>query len=302
MFDKIQLAAILKSNDGDFTLARIEMDRDAQVAAGVAWQQQFIEYSSIEIFRDFDPGYSPSKDELFKIENFQLPEMFNFSVDDLIMAPIEKLTARDLAGAHIKGVAAFLPSSAHNQDYPQSNILFQRITSRNIMRPNRFLWYEKGTFMKAANPMLAFGNSIAACFDYGTSRLTFRNFNTTNPYLPLEDFLVEASNPQIKCILSHHKIKAEDIERSIENATQWHRRRYALLLSNRSLDKLNINRLAEIAEHHQVPVNIEDDRLVFPAENAQSRPLLQLLNEERYRGPISKRLYETNSRVAIQSS
>ncbi len=41
-----------------------------------------------------------------------------------------------------------------------------------------------------------------------------------------------------------------------------------------------------------------EERIVFPANKTAAKRLLQFLNEELYRGPITERVYETNSKRA----
>lgn len=46
----------------------------------------------------------------------------------------------------------------------------------------------------------------------------------------------------------------------------------------------------------QIDLNTGQDRIVFPAEETPAKKLLQIHNEEFFRGDLTERLFETNSK------
>ena len=47
---------------------------------------------------------------------------------------------------------------------------------------------------------------------------------------------------------------------------------------------------------YDVELKIDNNKIIFPAEKAKAKKLLQYLNEELYKGVITEKVYETNSK------
>jgi len=54
--------------------------------------------------------------------------------------------------------------------------------------------------------------------------------------------------------------------------------------------------IEERSNGYDVEIGISQDKIVFPADKPAAKKLLQFLNEEIFRGPITETLYETNSK------
>ena len=64
------------------------------------------------------------------------------------------------------------------------------------------------------------------------------------------------------------------------------------------LDQYTAQEISDRSAGHDLDITVVDDRIVFPADQRQAKHLLQFLNEEIFRGPITSTLYETNSKRA----
>lgn len=62
------------------------------------------------------------------------------------------------------------------------------------------------------------------------------------------------------------------------------------------LDHYTAQQIVEDSDGYDVDIELDGDRIVFPAEKAAAKRLLQFLNEELFRGAITETLYETNSK------
>ena len=62
------------------------------------------------------------------------------------------------------------------------------------------------------------------------------------------------------------------------------------------LDQYSVMEIQSRSSEHNVSINVANGKIVFPADKAEAKKVLQFLNEELYRGPITETLYETNSK------
>ena len=62
------------------------------------------------------------------------------------------------------------------------------------------------------------------------------------------------------------------------------------------LNTYTVSDIQQCSRGHTVSVRVSNGRIVFPADKAEAKRLLQFLNEELYLGPITETLYQTNSK------
>ena len=127
-------------------------------------------------------------------------------------------------------------------------------------------------------------------------KLLFRSFRNIKTFLPLSDFYEEASETDILEVLNHRLFECQDKNKLVNNSTQWIRKRFAMLKETKILNRLSITQIETRSENFDINIEIEDDKIVFPTDNVEAKKLLQLLNEEIFRGALTDDIYETNSK------
>lgn len=140
------------------------------------------------------------------------------------------------------------------------------------------------------------GTHLAAVYNVKSHKLLFENFRNTNTFLPLTDFIAEASDHDIREVLSHAMLNPQNIEATIAASNQWFRKRFAMLKASKILDQYTTKELVKRSRGYEVELKVEKGKLVFPSDKHVAKRLLQFLNEEIFRGPITEKLYETNSK------
>ena len=150
--------------------------------------------------------------------------------------------------------------------------------------------------------MIVLDTKLAAIYIVEERVLLFSNFRITNTFLPLHDYYQEASERDILTVLSHKKLAPEDAKVTAQCATQWSRKRFALLRDSGVLEAHSVKDIVARSKDLEVDIQVETtngrDRIVFPADKTAAKKLLQFLVEQRYLGPITGKLYETNSKKA----
>lgn len=289
MLSNFQLAAIAGKDD-DLQVLLIPMDQTLQHKLAVSWETQLDEFvEGMQEIR-FNAGYQPEEHEHFVIENYDLPTWLagitsaNAASLGSVGTSVDSLSA-------IRGLIGFARDAGGDE-----LVLFQNFYRSHVIAPGRFLLLRKGTFETTEQPGLQLENKLSAVFKHQDGKLLFRNFRSVNTFLPLAEFFEEASEEQIREVLCHARLAPVSVEALAVEASQWFRKRFAMLRASGVLDKYTPKEIQTRAKGYDVEVRVVKGKIVFPEEKAAAKKLLQFLNEEIFRGAITETLYETNSK------
>lgn len=289
MLTNFQLAAIVGKGDG-LQVLRIPMNQQLQQKLARSWAKQLDEFSNGVQEVRFNAGYQTEEHERFVIGNYEIPPWLagvsstNAASVDIIGSSAEML-------ASIVGVIGFARDASGAEV-----VLFQNFNRSHVIAPGRFLLLRGGTYETTEQPGLQLESRLSAVYMPRDGKLLFRNFRSVNTFLPLAEFFEEASEAQIRDVLCHARLAPVSIEALAIDASQWFRKRFAMLRASGVLDQYTPNDIKKRASGYDVEVKISKGRIVFPEEKAAAKKLLQFLNEEIFRGAITEILYETNSK------
>lgn len=289
MLGNFQLGAIVKSS-AEFELYRIPLHQELQAALAESWHEQFQAFTGDIDEVPFDAGYTPEAHERFRLDDYDLPEGLA-GEDSQSVVDFDSIGAHEDVLESVKGLAAFC-----RDDEGRELVLFQNFSRSHVIRPGRFLFMPGDTYQTAERPGLTLDVKLSAVYRTADRTLLFHNFRTTNTFLPLAEFYEEASEHDIREVLEHDLLAPEDPDALAVRANQWFRKRFAMLRDSGILDQYTAQQIADHAQGYEVDVVIEEDQIVFPADKAEAKRLLQYLNEEIFRGAITDTLYETNSK------
>lgn len=289
MLKNFQLAVIVKQ--GRTTrLLRVPLYQPLQKFLSQSWQDQLDGFTQDVQKIKFNPGYTPEQHECFRLSNYELPDWLA-NEDSQSVVALDDITNNDTMLDATKGVVAFARSSQDNE-----LILFQNFSLSHVIRPGFFLFLQGDTYKSIQRPGMTLENKISAIFLPEENSLAFRNFRNVNTFLPLADFYNEATEQDIREILDHDRLAPEDANTIATGANQWFSKRFAMLRDSKILDEFTTKEIVHRSIGHDVNVQVKGEQIVFPADRSQAKRLLQFLNEELYRGPITETLYETNSK------
>jgi hypothetical protein len=224
------------------------------------------------------------------LNDYQLPEWLR-KENSLTIQNLDAISTNDQFIDSIKSVVAFARNEQH-----QEVILFQKFSRSHVIKPGSFLLLQDDTYDTVQRPGLTLDTKLSALYFPAQQKLLFHNFRTTNSFLPLADFYQEASEQDIREVLGHARIAAENLDALAVGANQWFCKRFALLKDSEILDKFTARQIQAHSKDYGVDVQLKGNKIVFPADKAAAKRLLQFLNEELFRGPITETLYETNSK------
>lgn len=288
MLEYFQLVAIVRQAQ-QTRLLRIPLHQALQDELARSWAAQYEAFADGVDEIDFNAGYTPESHERFRLNDYRLPDWLN-GESSQTAGDLDAINNDDALFDSTKGLVAFA------RDDGAEVILFQNFSHSHVIRPGRFLFLQNNTYETTERPGLTLDNKLSAAYLGVDQKLLFHNFRTVNTFLPLEDFYEEASTEQIREVLNHQALTAEDVDALAVDSNQWFRKRFAMLRDSGMLDRYTVKQIQQRSRSYDVDVRIREGKIVFPADKAAAKKLLQFLNEEIFRGAITETLYETNSK------
>ncbi|MEW6400191.1 MAG: hypothetical protein AB1649_00230 [Chloroflexota bacterium] len=289
MLENFQLAAIAKMGK-QTRLLQIPLHQGLQDSLAESWQMQYDAFMTDIDEIDFDPGYHPEEHERFCMMNYELPDWLQGESSQTV-PDLDPVNQNENLVDSIKSVAAL----ARN-DQGEELILFQNFSRSHVIRPGRFLLLRNDIYESEQRPGLTLEGKLSAIYLVAENKLLFHNFRVVNTFLPLAEFYEDASEQEIREVLAHDLFVAEDPDALAIGANQWFRKRFAMLRDSGILDHYTAQQIVDDSDGYDIDIGLNGDRIVFPAEKAAAKRLLQFMNEELFRGAITETLYETNSK------
>jgi len=289
MLRDFQLAALVKTGE-QWLLLRIPMHQHLQNSLASSWQKQYEAFTADTKEIAFNAGYTAEEDERFRVKDYALPDWLQAGGG----GKLRNLGSIKEHENLIESIRAIIAFARNVQD--EELMLAQSFSRSHVIRPGRFLFLQNDTYETPKHTGLTLGTHLTAVYDIKSRKLLFQNFRNTNTFLPLTDYIAEASDHDIREVLNHHLLKPQDIGATIAAANQWFRKRFAMLKDSKILDQYTVPELVKRSKGYEVELKVEKDRIVFPADKPSAKRVLQFLNEEIFRGAITEKLYETNSK------
>jgi hypothetical protein len=292
MIRDLQLAAIV-AEGAERRLLRIPMTQELQRQLSEQWSAQFDVFNDDVEEVDFDPGFIADEHHRFKVSNFEIPAWLS-PFNSRNIGTLDQLDRHEDQLERVRGIAGFAQVDGREV------VLFQNFTRSHIIEPGRFMFIENGTFHSASRRGITLADRLTAVLYVADRRLVFANFRATNVILPLADLYREASEEEVREVLSHDKLAPEDLDVTAANPSQWARKHFAMLRDSTVLEDYTPAQLRNRGKKVGVTIRVQAGKIVFPTDKAEAKKLLQFLSEELFRGAITDTLYATNSKRAAE--
>lgn len=293
MLNNLHLVALIKERN-QLTLKRLPMVAELQAELAVTWGEQLEQFLRGAQEIAFEPGYTPEAHERFCVDNFVLPGELAAHNSGSIRN-LDPIDMQDASLVFIKAILGFART-----DTGRELVMFQGFSKSHVIEPGRFLFFTNDNFVTSDRPALTLDSHLAAVYEPAEQKLLFQNFRVTNAILNLVQYYEEASEEEIREILAHEKLAPVSADALAKSASQWSSKRFAMLRDSKILDNYTVEQIVQHANGYDLDIQIDrangQERIVFPEAKASVKKLLQFLNEELFRGAITDRLFETNSK------
>ncbi|GIV41553.1 MAG: hypothetical protein KatS3mg034_0863 [Vicingaceae bacterium] len=236
----------------------------------------------------FDGEYKPNENEVLEINNFDFPLKDYENIINLPLLKEEEIY-------DIKHII-FLN---------KESIIFQTFDSRKIIKTEKlYLIYSSETFSKIDNKGLIIDAKIDAMFLKNEDKLLFTSYHNASKIFDLSKYFREATDKEINIFKRHTIFKeCDNIDYSIINSR--YRKKIFQIIKNGVLNKVqdNFNEVIKYARELELPNMFDESesKILFPQEKKDIEKLINFLNDDLYKSPISKFIYETNSKRKMEN-
>ena len=245
---------------------------------------------------DFRAGYNLKNHQCFRFMSFDLPSWISKHNSITVMSIPE--IGRSLETYYsIQGTLAFTKN-----ELGEELILFQNFSRSRVIDPGRFVHIQGETHRINEHHGILLDQKLSAVSLPQERKLLFRNFRAVNSYLPVFEFYRKASEREIRELLNHGILAAENPNTWATEANQWFRTRLLQLKDSGILDRYTAMELKNRSEGFNVPIQVVNDKLVLPSDRVSAKKILQFLNEEIFKGAVTNTLYESISKNPIVDS
>lgn len=289
-----QFYAIVEDDDGDRRLKRIRMEQGVKEGVSAMFESQAPALLGEDVERlDYDPGYSPDDHEVFALANFELPRHL-VEATGAPDAP-DGIGERDIEDGLIKALVAV----EFPWDDSTSRILFQSFDARQtITKSRRYLVLSTENFTRLEKPGIAIGSKLTAAFVGGT--LLFQSQHLTRRFLEVDEAFEIATDDEIRSLLKHPTFATEDLDIVLATADHWTRRKITSIQRRRTLDRVEVSEIIEVARDFEVEVEVitknGNDQIGVPSDKKQLKRLVRLLDEDLYVSPLTGDRFQANSK------
>ena len=252
------------------------------------WYKQYRRFMKREQ-KEFDVAYKPTQHECFLIKGFPLPVWIkgldNTSVNDMAE------TRLNIKFDNVRGIVG-LAQTERNEFL----LLFQTFyPSQSIKANNALIKLDNYYKRLPSDTCLKFTNDLSAIYLYNDETFLFNSVFNVNRFLSMHKYYEEASDDDIRKILTHDKIKCDNKELVIDKINDRIRNSFSELKYSTILSDASINDILTAGAHWNIEVNSSDGKFIFPTEQRNIINILKLLNGRIFETPILKIRKETNS-------
>lgn len=278
----MNLFASLKDN----SLRRIQLSGNIQNELDSYFQSNLTDILERENVT-FNGEYKVEDNQILVIEGFNLPPNYNFS---------NPLNIEILEPDNIDLVKSII---IKNDNY----IIFQTFDNRKIIKPEKWhLVFNKDTFSKIENKGLVVDQKIDVLYSLNEKKLLFFSYHNASKIFNLSDYYREATDDEIKNFKENELFK---IESKVDNSLFTSRMRKKIYLINKNNILKIVSEKKQQIKNYAVSLGIsfnidnKTNKIIFPSEKTEIEKLINFLNDDLYKSPITESLYETNSKKKL---
>ena len=223
---------------------------------------------------EFDPGYRPDEGEIITIDEYAVVSTFSglLSADGASETPAVSKSelvdgaVRAVVGVEWKGKAA-------------QRLVFQRIDSRYVLRgEGRRLMLAGGRFVRDSRPGIEITERVDAVLEGSTLYIT--SWSRAHAILDLSAWVREATMTEADGFVKNKKFALAKGFAVAKVADSWVRRKIVSITDNGILNRTTPQVLRKYAAKFDLDVQLENGKILLPAEKKEFKRVLNLLDED----------------------
>ena len=270
-------------------IVRFPLTAELQAEVDAMFRQQLAAFEAdiVETI-PFDGRYVPDESELLTIDRFS-------GGDELVAAAANPLAAEtfDPAAHSLEAVKALFVGIRRNG---KPCVLIQHFERRRLISSRSLAMFFSGnTFQKMSDQGLTLNTRLLAVIENGTLR--FQSFYFLRQVFDMTDYYREATNDEVEAFATHPNLAVHDVPGFVASAGPVIRKKISTIVQSGILDSHTTAQIVATAQTFDVPVLLDEhNRIVMPSNKTDLRRLLQFLDEDYYRSPLSQTRFISNSK------
>lgn len=284
----MNLFAIVE-NDNETSVNRIPLAGSVQENLSEFFETKMKEFFEQKTIIDFDGNYSPDKDELFIINNYEIEG----SVLESSLNPINfnVLNINKLDGK-IKCLYAIITCN-------QPCILFQLFDTRKIISNQGFsLFFDNSVYRKFDEKGIVIKGQLTAV--YKENSLYFDSYFNANRILNISDYYNEATAEDIDKFLDSEILNFLEKKTFKEKLNASLRKKIKGIQERDILKKTDSREILNMAAKFGINLKITNNKIDVPDDKQSIKTIIKFLDEDFFITPITKRKCITNSKRILK--
>lgn len=293
MFDLNDSIYLLTKKKNSYKVYLLSCDREVQNMFALIFNKPLkpgLENGYDEI--TFQVGYQLSNDEIWKIENFCLPDEIKKAIEH--PDTLEKYVPADNEGLTADG---YLIKSIFMGKYVNDKLFvaFQKFEKSQVLKRKKYaIVFSSDTFIKSNDFSLNIGEIPDAIFNDDCFK--FINYSNANKILPLQEYYRIATQKEIDEFANNDIFELESSDDFVKlTEGQQTRSQIAKILDSKVLEKHDAQSLKNIANQFNIKINVNNNKVTIPKERERLKELLTFLSEKIYKGPLTGKTMISNS-------
>lgn len=285
----INLFAACRPN-GCLMAKRVRLDASVQQEVEAIFRDQEDEFrEGVTSEVPFDGSWSPDDDEFLTIDIPQEAAIFEATVNANAMS-VQDINTAAFGGESIK--ALFVGVTAGGA----TKVLVQRFTSQQVLERKFALFQQGNAFRKLTEPAFSLDSALTCIIEGG--KIKFKSQQKLRSIINMVEIYRAATEQEVQTFAGHASLAVADVAAFVAATNQTTRKLIHAVTNNQVLDLYQPVAIQAAAQGTGLIINVQNGKIVMPADPAEIKALLQFLNENRYLGPLSGQPFVTNSRRA----
>jgi hypothetical protein len=273
--------------DGQLVAKRVRLDATVQQAVETIFDNQetaFREGVTNDVA--FNGSWTPDDDEFLTIDLPAEAAIFEATIrsNAMVVPDIDTIHFAD------EGIKALFSGRVVNR---AATVLVQRFTSQQLLSRRFSLFQQGNAFRQLTDPAFTLDTSLTCIIENGT--IKFKSQQKLRSIIDMVELYRAATDQEVQEFAGHDRLSVANVPAFVAITNQTSRKLIHAVADNHTLDNYTPAEIQTAAQSTSLDVNIQNGRIVMPADHKGIKALLQFLNESRYSGPLSHHPYVTNS-------
>lgn len=281
------LLAACREN-GQLVVKRVRVTQPVQQKIEGVFQALDIAFTSdVSDEIDFAGDWKPEDDELLVIDTPAEATALVTAASGNALA----LPDIDTANFANEGIRALFVG---RQVGASTKVLIQNFSAQQVLNRRFTLLQDGNSFKELTEPAFSLGNGLTAIIENG--KLKFKSFHNLKKIFDLSAFYQAATDQELDAFCGHGSLAVADVAAFRGTADQTVRKLVHTIAKSGTLDRHDVNTIAQKAVGLGLALNVVAGKLVVPTDRKEIKTLLRFLDDGVYEASLSQVRYQTNSK------